>query len=54
MILTCNSCDKKFVVPDSAITVSGEWFNVAHVEISGSSFQLMKQKKLGQLLVLKN
>ena len=23
MILTCNSCDKKFVVPDSAITVSG-------------------------------
>tara|TARA_B100000674_G_C37801772_1_gene896813 strand:- start:587 stop:1099 length:513 start_codon:yes stop_codon:yes gene_type:complete len=23
MILTCNSCDKKFVVPDSAITSSG-------------------------------
>ena len=23
MILTCNSCDKKFVVPDSAITRSG-------------------------------
>ena len=23
MILTCNSCDKKFVVPDNAITVSG-------------------------------
>ena len=23
MILTCNSCDKKFVVPDSAITASG-------------------------------
>ena len=23
MILTCNSCGKKFVVPDSAITVSG-------------------------------
>ena len=23
MILTCTSCDKKFVVPDSAITVSG-------------------------------
>ena len=23
MILTCNSCEKKFVVPDSAITTSG-------------------------------
>ena len=23
MILTCNSCSKKFVVPDSAITASG-------------------------------
>ena len=23
MILTCNSCSKKFVVPDSAITTSG-------------------------------
>ncbi len=23
MILTCNSCDKKFIVPDSAITASG-------------------------------
>ena len=23
MILTCNSCDKKFVVPDNAITASG-------------------------------
>ena len=23
MILTCNSCGKKFVVPDSAITTSG-------------------------------
>ena len=23
MILTCNSCKKKFVVPDKAITVSG-------------------------------
>ena len=23
MILTCNSCNKKFVVPDSAITASG-------------------------------
>ena len=23
MILTCNSCGKKFVVPDNAITVSG-------------------------------
>ena len=23
MILTCNSCDKKFVVPDSAITATG-------------------------------
>ena len=23
MILTCTSCDKKFVVPDSAITASG-------------------------------
>ena len=23
MILTCNSCGKKFVVPDSAITSSG-------------------------------
>ena len=23
MILTCNSCEKKFVVPDSAITASG-------------------------------
>ena len=23
MILTCNSCGKKFVVPDNAITASG-------------------------------
>ena len=40
MILSCNSCEKKFVVPDQAITSAGEWFNVAHVEINGNNFQL--------------
>ena len=37
MILNCNSCSKKFVVPDKAITASGRWYNVAHAEINGSN-----------------
>ena len=40
MILSCNSCEKKFVVPDQAITAAGRLFNVDLVEINGNNFQL--------------
>ena len=44
MILSCNSCGKKFVVPDGAILPLEEWFNVAHVEINGKQFPENKVK----------
>ena len=43
MILTCNSCDKKFVVPDSAITASGRMVQC------GSCGNKWKQFPLGQI-----
>ena len=48
MILTCNSCGKKFVVPDSAITASGRMVQCGSCEINGNNFQYKKLKKLNQ------
>jgi len=43
MILTCNSCGKKFVVPDRAITASGRMVQC------GSCGNKWKQFPLGEL-----
>ena len=43
MILTCNSCGKKFVVPDNAITVSGRMVQC------GSCGNKWKQFPLGEI-----
>ena len=43
MILTCNSCGKKFVVPDSAITASGRMVQC------GSCGNKWKQFPLGEI-----
>ena len=45
MILNCNSCGKKFVVPDNAITEAGRLVQCGACEINGSNFQLIKVKK---------
>ena len=55
MILTCNSCGKKFVVPDSAITASGrmvqcgscgnKWKQFPLVEV-GKSQSMARPKKV--------
>ena len=60
MILTCNSCGKKFVVPDSAITASGrmvqcgscgnKWRQFPVQEIKKKLNQFHKQKKQTQNL----
>ena len=43
MILTCNSCGKKFVVPDSAISASGRMVQC------GSCGNKWKQFPLGKI-----
>ena len=43
MILTCNSCGKKFVVPDDAITASGRMVQC------GSCGNKWKQLPLGEV-----
>ena len=45
MILTCNSCDKKFVVPDSAITASGRMVQCGSCGNKWRQFPLEKVKK---------
>ena len=45
MILTCNSCDKKFVVPDSAITASGRMVQCGSCGNKWKQFPVNKIKK---------
>ena len=69
MILTCNSCGKKFVVPDSAITVSGrmvqcgscgnKWKqfpirDTVKAQSSSRSQNIVSKKKPIQQKILKN
>ena len=45
MILTCNSCNKKFVVPDSAITASGRMVQCGSCGNKWKQFPLGEVKK---------
>ncbi len=45
MILTCNSCGKKFVVPDNAITVSGRMVQCGSCGNKWKQFPLGEAKK---------
>ena len=46
MILTCNSCNKKFVVPDSAITASGRMVQCGSCGNKWKQYPVNKSKKL--------
>ena len=45
MILTCNSCEKKFVVPDSAITASGRTVQCGSCGNKWKQFPVQEIKK---------
>ena len=45
MILTCNSCGKKFVVPDSAITASGRTVQCGSCGNKWKQFPIKQAKK---------
>ena len=45
MILTCNSCGKKFVVPDNAITVSGRMVQCGFCGIKWKQFPVGEVEK---------
>ena len=45
MILTCNSCSKKFVVPDTAITSSGRMVQCGSCGNKWRQFPLNKMQK---------
>ncbi len=45
MILTCNSCDKKFVVPDSAITAAGRTVQCGSCGNKWKQFPVSETKK---------
>ena len=59
MILTCNSCNKKFVVPDNAITASGrtvqcgscgnKWKQFPLNKIKDTQINTVPQKKASKL-----
>ena len=44
MILSCNSCDKKFVVPDSAISASGRMVQCGSCGNKWKQFPLNKSE----------
>ena len=48
MILTCNSCGKKFVVPDSAITASGRMVQCGSCGNKWKQFPVKEVEKLNQ------
>ena len=54
MILTCNSCGKKFVVPDNAITASGRMVQCGSCGNKWKQFPIGEKKKLNQSLISKN
>ena len=45
MILTCNSCGKKFVVPDSAVTASGRMVQCGSCGNKWKQFPIQEIKK---------
>ena len=45
MILTCNSCGKKFVVPDSAITDAGRMVQCGSCGNKWKQFPINQAKK---------
>ena len=49
MILTCNSCGKKFVVPDSAITASGRTVQCGSCGNKWKQFPVNEIKKTEQV-----
>ncbi len=49
MILTCNSCGKKFVVPDSAITASGRTVQCGSCGNKWKQFPINELKKKQQI-----
>ncbi len=53
MILTCNSCGKKFVVPDSAITASGRTVQCGSCGNKWKQFPTNETKKAQPVLNLK-
>tara|TARA_Y100001935_G_C17077878_1_gene394817 strand:+ start:59 stop:583 length:525 start_codon:yes stop_codon:yes gene_type:complete len=46
MILTCNSCNKKFVVPDNAITASGRMVQCGSCGNKWKQFPVSKSKRI--------
>ena len=54
MILTCNSCGKKFVVPDSAITASGRTVQCGSCGNKWKQFPINETKKTKQVSNIKN
>ena len=46
MILTCNSCNKKFVVPDSAITPAGRMVQCGSCGNKWRQFPSVQSKKV--------
>ena len=54
MILTCNSCGKKFVVPDSAISASGRMVQCGSCGNKWKQFPLGKIKKTQSIFASKN
>ena len=53
MILTCNSCGKKFVVPDNAITASGRTVQCGSCGNKWKQFPINKIKKDGEISKVK-
>ena len=53
MILTCNSCGKKFVVPDSAITASGRTVQCGSCGNKWKQFPVNEIKKTKQVSNIK-
>ena len=48
MILSCNSCGKKFVVPDSAITASGRMVQCGSCGNKWKQFPLVEVEKISE------
>ena len=48
MILNCDSCGKKFVVPDNAITASGRMVQCGSCGNKWKQFPIEKQQRLAQ------
>ena len=52
MILTCNSCGKKFVVPDNAIGPSGRMVQCSYCGNKWKQFPVERQKKKKPIILL--